>query len=104
MFDEIELVKITTTKNKNGELIETEELIPVQALPQNISRESRDKYHDRGSIYFLRFKLWLFGDITNEGMIQYFFHNNVKYAVTDFIKDKTGTHWYIEGESVKGRL
>lgn len=104
MFEQIQLIKITQTKNKNGETIETEDLLEVSAVEQTVKREQRDQYNIRGLGSVVRFQIALFGPGYNAQVIPYFIYNGVRYSVTDFVKDKTGTHYYIEGTTSKGKV
>lgn len=103
MFNEANLIFVTQEKNRNGEIIEnkTSELFPIEL--QKINRDIRDKYNERGIGHFVRFKVNLFGydfDTTN---IPYFEYKNRRYSVTDFVADKTGTSYYIEGTTTAKR-
>ena len=103
MFDEVTLITITQTKNKNGEYIETETRLDVPVVMQRVTREQRDKYNERGAGRALRFKVQLYGNGYNQDNTPYFIHENVKYSVTDFTKDTTGTSYFIEGTSARGK-
>ena len=104
MFDQIDLIAITMTQNKNGEKIETEARITVPVEMQTIRREVRDKYNEKGLGRALRFKIYLFGISYNLDNIPYFIHNGIKYNVTDFNKEKTGSSYFIEGTSSRGGI
>lgn len=103
MFDEVTLITITQTKNKNGEYIETETRLDVPVVMQRVTREQRDKYNERGAGRALRFKVQLYGNSYNQDNTPYFIHEGIKYSVTDFTKDTTGTSYYIEGTSARGK-
>ena len=103
MFDEITLIAVTESKTKTGEIIESETRQTVPVEMQTIKREIREKYNERGNGRALRFRINFFGPEYNLGQVPYFEHEGVRYGVTDFIKDKTGTGYFIEGTSVKGR-
>lgn len=104
MFDEITLGVITTSKNKNGESVETEKKITVSAVPQRISREQRDKNNERGPGKNLRFRIDFLGEEYDDQNIPYFYHRGIRYSVRDFDRDKTGTGYFIEGTSIRGKV
>lgn len=103
MFNEANLIFVTQEKNRNGEIIEnkTSELFPIEL--QKINRDIRDKYNERGIGHFVRFKVNLFGYDFYTTNIPYFEYKNRRYSVTDFVADKTGTSYYIEGTTTAKR-
>ena len=103
MYDQVTLITITQTKNKNGEYIETETWLDVPTVMQKVTREQRDKYNERGAGRALRFKIQLFGPGYNQDNTPYFYHQGIKYSVTDLTQDVTGTSYYIEGTSARGK-
>lgn len=98
-FDEVTLIIINQQKNKHGEIIETESRLPVPIEIQTVKRETREKYNERGAGRYMRFKVSLFGPQYNQTTIPYFIHEGTRYGVTDFVRDTTGTSYYIEGTS-----
>lgn len=103
MYDQITLITITQSKNKNGEYIENETRLDVPVVMQRVTREQRDKYNERGAGRALRFKVSLYGVGYNQENTPYFLHDGIKYSVTDFTRDTTGTSYFIEGTSARGK-
>lgn len=103
MYDQVTLITISQHKNKNGEYIETETRLDVPIVKQKVTRKQRDKYNERGAGRALRFKIQLFGPGYNQDNTPYFIHQGIKYSVTDFTQDNTGTSYYIEGTSARGK-
>lgn len=104
MFDQVDLVTIKTVRNKNGEKIEEETRTPVPIVKQTVKQEMRDAYNQRGLGRAMRFKVQLFGDSYNEINTPYFIYKGIRYSVTDFVPDVTGTSYYIEGTTTRGKL
>lgn len=103
MFDEITLIMVTETKNKNKENIKVETPMTVAATVQNVSRSRRDIYQANNLGHSKRFRLSFIGDSFDEDAIAYFEHRGRRYTVKEFIRDKTKTGYYIEGvSSLKG--
>ena len=100
MFDQIDLITVKQIKNKNGEKIDQEERFTVAVTNETVSRSARSEYNPRGLGRSLRFKILLYGPAYFENVV-YFEHMGHRYYVQDFVKDKTGTGYYIEGTSNK---
>nr|DAJ47787.1 MAG TPA: hypothetical protein [Caudoviricetes sp.] len=104
MFDEIILIYKTITKNRFGAEIETNIEIPVQAEPQTIKRDVRDKYNQEHLSRAMRFKFMLLDSQYDVYNITQFKYHGTLFSVKDITKDKTNTHGFIEGVSARGVL
>ena len=100
MFDQIDLITVKQIKNKNGEKIDQEERFTVAVTNETVSRSALSEYNLRGLGRSLRFKIILSGPAYFENVV-YFEHMGQRYYVQDFVKDKTGISYYIEGTSNK---